>query len=95
MALEGGDPRRESLVGDVRVSDHAAGMTHDPSVTFEEYVYYAAITRAEEKAANEEYVRIAGPKTFKSVVMNRFSKTSASTNTETAVSPAGSFGGQE
>lgn len=30
-------------------------------------------TRAEEKSANERFVAAAGPKTFKSVVMNRFS----------------------
>jgi len=47
---------------------------HDPKITFEEYMYYGAITRAEEKAANERYVQAAGPKTIKTVLMNRFSK---------------------
>jgi hypothetical protein len=47
---------------------------HDPKITFEEYMYYGAITRAEEKAANERYVEAAGPKTIKTVLMNRFSK---------------------
>lgn len=37
-------------------------------------MYYAAITRAEEKAANERYVAAAGPKTVKSVLMDRFSR---------------------
>jgi hypothetical protein len=43
-------------------------------VTFEEYIYYATITRAEEKIENERFVAAAGPKTFKSVIKNRFSK---------------------
>jgi hypothetical protein len=47
---------------------------HDPKITFEEYMYYGAITRAEEKAANERYVQAAGPKTIKTVLLNRFSK---------------------
>jgi hypothetical protein len=47
---------------------------HDPKITFEEYMYYGAITRAEEKAANERYIEAAGPKTIKTVLMNRFSK---------------------
>ena len=50
---------------------HAA---HDPSITFEEYVYYAKITRAEEKESNQRYVEAAGPKTFKNAIKNRFSK---------------------
>lgn len=49
-------------------------MSHDPSVTFEEYIYYASITRAEEKIANERHVAAAGPKSFKKVLFNRFSK---------------------
>ena len=49
-------------------------LAHDPSVCFEEYVYYAKITRAEEKIANEKHVEAVGPRTFKSIFMNRFSK---------------------
>lgn len=45
-------------------------------------MYYAAITRAEEKIANEQYVAAIGPKTIKSVLKNRFSKGHA-----TVVSP--------
>lgn len=47
---------------------------HDPNVSFEEYMYYASITRAEEKIANEAYVQAQGPKSVKSVLMGRFSK---------------------
>lgn len=37
-------------------------------------MYYAAITRAEEKIANEQHVAAMGPKTIKSILKNRFSK---------------------
>lgn len=47
---------------------------HDPNVTIEEYMYYASITRAEEELANGEYLRLQGPKTVKSMVLDRFSK---------------------
>jgi len=47
---------------------------HDSSVSFEEYIYYAKITRAEEKAAHEVYTSKQGKKTFSSVIKNRFSK---------------------
>lgn len=77
LALEGNDPRDPNhvLVGDNEpVERQMLHSIHDPSVTFEEYMYYAAITRAEEKVANERYKELAGPKSFKSVIMNRFSK---------------------
>lgn len=47
---------------------------HDPNVTFEEYLYWASITRAEEKEANERYVRARGPVTVTSVIKDRFKK---------------------
>ncbi|KAF6828409.1 transmembrane amino acid transporter family protein [Colletotrichum musicola] len=48
--------------------------THDPNVTFEEYLYWASITRAEETEANERYVQARGPATLKSVIKDRFRK---------------------
>jgi hypothetical protein len=77
LALEGGDPRdpHHPAIGDSEpVETQMLHSIHDPSVTFEEYMYYAAITRAEEKDANERYVAAAGPKTLKSIVLGRFSK---------------------
>jgi hypothetical protein len=77
LALEGGDPRdpHRPVIGDSEpVETQMLHSIHDPSVTFEEYMYYAAITRAEEKDANERYVAAAGPKTLKSIVLGRFSK---------------------
>lgn len=77
LALEGNDPRDPShaVIGDNEpVETQLLHNTHDPSVTFEEYIYYATITRAEEKIANERHVAAVGPKSFKSVIKNRFSK---------------------
>lgn len=48
--------------------------THDPNVTFEEYLYWASITRAEEIEANERYVQARGPVTLKRVLKDRFRK---------------------
>jgi hypothetical protein len=97
LALEGGDPRDpthpiETIThGNKPVESELIPAIHDPSVTFEEYMYYGAITRAEEKAANERYVAAAGPKTFKSVVMNRFSK-GQTTDTHSLNSPGSPAG---
>lgn len=46
---------------------------HDRTTTFEEYVYWAKITRAEEKAADEHYRSLKGQTTVKSAIMDRFS----------------------
>lgn len=77
LALEGNDPRDPAhpVVGDNEpVETQLLHNSHDPTVTFEEYNYYATITRAEEKIANERYVAAAGPKSIKSIIKNRFSK---------------------
>lgn len=73
LAVEGGDPRLPSFDEAVRLQENFTGEDDD-TVTFEEYVYYAALTRAEEKLANEEWVRVQGPRTFTSVIKGRFSK---------------------
>jgi hypothetical protein len=46
----------------------------DPSVTFEEYVYWAKIERAEEHEANRVYVEERGPLTVRKAIKGRFSK---------------------
>lgn len=76
VAPEGGDPREGANPikhTGPSVENQMMHAAHDSSVTFEEYVYYAKITRAEEKVANERYVEAAGPRTFKSLIKNRFS----------------------
>ena len=45
-----------------------------PSVSFEEYLYYADITRKEEEAANALYLAARGPTTFSNLISNPFSK---------------------
>jgi hypothetical protein len=37
-----------------------------PTVSFEEYIYWASITRAEEKIANDEHQKARGPKILES-----------------------------
>lgn len=59
------------------ISDHAhtylsAGKQLQLKVSFEEYLYYASITRAEEKVANEAYQNARGPSTVKSLLLDRF-----------------------
>ncbi|KAG9239710.1 putative N amino acid transport system protein [Amylocarpus encephaloides] len=78
LALEGGDPRNAghpvaNAHGHDPVELNIARVVHDPSITFEEYMHYATITRAEEKQADERYRAAVGPKTVKSVLANRFS----------------------
>lgn len=77
LALEGGDPRdvhRPALSTALPVEHQLPRATHDPNVTFEEYIHYASITRAEEKERHSRLTAAAGPKTFSSVLKNRFSK---------------------
>lgn len=71
LAGEGGDPRlthNDSLIN--AEEDHR----HERDISFEEYYYYAGITRAEEKIADEEYRRIRGPRSFANTITGRFSK---------------------
>lgn len=46
----------------------------DPSVTFEEYQYWAAIERAEEHEANRIYAKSRGHMSFTRLIKDRFSK---------------------
>ena len=91
LALEGGDPRdpnHPALHGQDPVEKQMVHNMHDPSVSFEEYMYYATITRAEEREANEHFKLAAGPKTFKSVIANRFSTGKTETIAHSPPSPA-------
>lgn len=71
LAGEGGDPRLPQNNALIEAEENEEGHRN---VTFEEYAYYADITRAEEKLADEEYRRIVGPRTVASVIKGRFSK---------------------
>ena len=77
LALEGGDPRdpQHLVTGTAEpIETQLLRAAHDSSVTFEEYAYWASVTRAEEKAANERFLIARGPRTFKSTLKGRFSK---------------------
>lgn len=83
LALEGGDPRNvehpvTAATGEP-IETQLLRAAHDSSVTFEEYVYWASITRAEEKIENRKHMAASGPKTFKSIIKNRFSNYKAPT----------------
>ncbi|KAH9905586.1 transmembrane amino acid transporter protein-domain-containing protein [Xylariomycetidae sp. FL2044] len=63
LILDGGDPRKpsfqaESIVDDAARLEHAKGR----KICFEEYIYYAAITRAEEREARARLTEIQGPR---------------------------------
>ena len=49
LALDGGDVRMGSTagVGDAEITRPVARKLHDPSITMEEYMHYASITRAD------------------------------------------------
>ncbi|KAI1661849.1 transmembrane amino acid transporter protein-domain-containing protein [Daldinia decipiens] len=75
LALDGGDPRKPSLqAGDVTSGTASMEYTNNQEVSFEEYMYHAAITRAQEKEANARYIAARGPQTFKGMIKGRFSK---------------------
>jgi hypothetical protein len=46
----------------------------DPSVTFEEYQYWAKVERAEEREDNQLFIQQRGPRSVKNILMGRFSK---------------------
>lgn len=46
----------------------------DPTVTFEEYAYWAEIERAEEHERNRQYIEKRGPRTVGGIIKGRFSQ---------------------
>lgn len=77
MNMDGGDPRMNSSAGmgfgvASEVTRPAVQKLHDPSVTFEEYMHYAAITRADDHNISphtDNALSVAGLKS-----MNPFAK---------------------
>jgi hypothetical protein len=71
------DPRATSIdpqAEEVRERIYGLRARVDPSVTFEEYIYWAKIERAEEAEANRLYVEERGPVTASTVLKGRFSR---------------------
>lgn len=88
MALDGGDPRNEKKNPNEYMLDHgheaeiqngnfsieAYHVHNDPTVSFEEYLHYAAITRAEEHAYEGNLIKRKEPWSLGGIIKNRFSK---------------------
>ncbi|OTB03245.1 hypothetical protein M426DRAFT_322032 [Hypoxylon sp. CI-4A] len=72
LALDGGDPRKPSFQADG--GERSVGQAKDRVVSFEEYMHYAAITRAEEIEANARFIAARGPRTINNVIKGRFGK---------------------
>lgn len=72
MNLDGGDPRMGSSAGigfgdNVEITRSAVQKLHDPNVSFEEYMHYAAITRADDRvleAPTDGALKVSGLKGF-------------------------------
>ena len=70
------DPRGPDPVQVDEVYQRTWGLTArvDPSVTFEEYMYWAKVERAEELANEKVYQEESGPLSFGKVLGGRFSE---------------------
>ncbi len=88
LALDGGDPRISSEKNPGQYAlDHGhaeslkAGFTvekaqvhNDPSILFEEYLHYAKLTRAEERAYEGNMINRKDPWSLGGIIKNLFSK---------------------
>ena len=64
LAIDGGDPRHAGGLGMTNYSPQMIHKLHDPTISFEEYLYYAKESRAwEDSAANVAQPGLKGPKT--------------------------------
>ena len=64
------DPRED----EIRQRNWGLTARVDPTVTWEEYIYWAKIERADEDANNRVYKEERGPRDIGSVIKGRFSK---------------------
>ena len=88
LALDGGDPRVSSEKNPGQFAlEHGhqeitkggftiekAHVHNDPTVLFEEYLHYAEITRAEERAYEGNLINRKDPWSLGGIIKNRFSK---------------------
>lgn len=90
LALDGGDPRMGEKNPGLFALEHgheegishgshdftieAAQVHNDSSVLFEEYLHYAKITRAEERAYEGNIINRKEPWSLGGIIKNRFSK---------------------
>lgn len=89
MNMDGGDPRMGSSAGvgfgeGTEITRPATQKLHDPSITFEEYMHYAAITRADDRHINTPHtdnaLKVAGFKGLNPFAKKR--KPTVETSTE-------------
>lgn len=69
----GGDPHLSLSKNEAFIAEQPFDA-HDPSITFEEFMYWAKVTRLDELAANQAYIDARGPRTIKTTIKDRFSK---------------------
>ncbi|KPM45716.1 hypothetical protein AK830_g802 [Neonectria ditissima] len=69
----GGDPHLSLSKNEAFIAEQPFDA-HDPSITFEEFMYWAKITRLDELAANQAYIEGRGPRSIKTTIKDRFSK---------------------
>ncbi|KAJ5197843.1 transmembrane amino acid transporter [Penicillium cinerascens] len=69
------NPEKDDELANGKIMERTWGLEArvDPTVTFEEYTYWAEIERMDEVARNRQYVEKNGPVTLKSVLKGRFS----------------------
>lgn len=61
-----------AIITDTAHTYLSAGKQLQLKVSFEEYLHYASITRAEERLADEAYRNARGPSTIKSLLLDSF-----------------------
>ena len=75
FALDNGHETQSSdLAGGQGFSVEAAHVHNDPEVLFEEYLHYATLTRAEERAYEGNQINRKDPWSLGGIIKNRFSK---------------------
>lgn len=82
------DVRAKSITGEnqpaIRERTWGLEARTDPTVSFEEYMYWAKIERTMEAEENKQYNAERGPKSFTGLIKNRFSTGKRETQSEPA-----------
>lgn len=70
------NPEKDDELANGKIMERTWGLEArvDPTVTFEEYTYWAEIERIDEHERNRKYVEKSGPLTFTKVIKGRFSQ---------------------
>ena len=70
------NPGKDDQIANEKIMERTWGLEArvDPTVTFEEYTYWAEIERIDEQERNRKYIEKNGPLTVKKVLKGRFSQ---------------------